>query len=52
MELAYITVSVKIVYVGLVLNMDVRFLPYCNLLLVSLVLFSFCSMLLRLIWLF
>jgi hypothetical protein len=52
MELAYRIVYVKIVYVGLVWSVDVRFLPYCSLLLVSLVLFSFCSMLLLLIWLF
>jgi hypothetical protein len=52
MELAYRIVYVKIVYVGLVWSVDVRFLPYYSLLLVSLVLFSFCSMLLLLIWLF
>jgi hypothetical protein len=50
MELAYITVFVKIVFVGLVWSVDARFLPYCSLMLVSLVLFSFCSMLLLLIW--
>jgi hypothetical protein len=75
MKLAYRTAYVKIVSVGLVWSVDVRFLLYCSLLLVSLVLFSlesgcevffallqfavssfvlfsFCSMLLLLMWLF